>query len=218
MEILSLELLSSDLEKTKSFYRDQLHMEVAVQNDNSVSFVAGNTELTFTEDKSNTPVYHFAFNIPPHQLDEALKTIDASIGVMEIGDGNKIAEFTNWNARSFYFFDATGNILEFIARFDLEDQIHDAFNFNSILCISEIGIVANNVTKAAADLINRYRFTPYVKQPVLENFAAIGDHHGMIILSATGRNWYPTSIPARNFKTGIKIRENGKVRELFFNA
>jgi catechol-2,3-dioxygenase len=40
------------------------------------------------------------------------------------------ANFVNWNAQSFYFLDPSGNIVELIARFDLNDHATDPFRLS----------------------------------------------------------------------------------------
>ena len=39
-----------------------------------------------------------------------------------------IANFVNWHAKSVYFFDPAGNIVELIARFDLDNKTSETFS------------------------------------------------------------------------------------------
>jgi len=47
MSILELELLSDDISETESFYNWVLGLDTLYRDDNSVSFNAGSTKLTF---------------------------------------------------------------------------------------------------------------------------------------------------------------------------
>lgn len=61
-------------------------------------------------------------------------------------NGNDIyVDFPDWNAKSVYFYDAEENILEFIARHNLDEPTNDAtFTSNHIKRISEIGIAVSD--------------------------------------------------------------------------
>jgi hypothetical protein len=52
-----------------------------------------------------------------------------------------IADFVNWRAKSVYFFDPAGNIIELIARFDLNNASSEKFSSEQFLSLSEIGLV-----------------------------------------------------------------------------
>ena len=216
MEILSVELLTNDLQGTEAFYTRQLGFEIVNRQATAVTFKAGLTLLTFTLCNGAEPVYHFAFNIPCNQLEQAYKWIEERTGIIDITPGNKIADFVNWNARSFYFYDNNGNILELIARFDLKNESTLEFCSDSILSISEIGVAVDDVKNAGDELIEKLCLPVFEKQPRLENFTALGDHHGLLIISSVNRHWYPTEKRAQKNYTGIKIRNGGKILTLQF--
>ncbi len=56
-------------------------------------------------------------------------------------DKSFIADFIDWHARSVYFFDPAGNIVELIARDDLNDVADGAFSSRQFRNISETGLV-----------------------------------------------------------------------------
>lgn len=149
MNILEVTLLSNDISGTKSFYTDFLGLKILKEGPESVSFSAGQTKLTFNHIGGIEPVYHFAFNIPPNQLNSALEYVQKGKEILPASaNGELIADFKGWNAKSFYFNDENGNILECIARFDLNNETQD-WNPNSfILNISEIGFVVPDVPEA----------------------------------------------------------------------
>ena len=211
MKILSLEILSNNLTKTEQFYRDVLGLKATEKGNDYISFAAGLTTLTFKFTAHSNPIYHFAFNIPNNQLQEAFKWVENRIEIMDVTPGNKIADFVNWNAKSIYFYDSNGNILEFIARFDLDNKSDAPFSSDSVLCISEIGVATDGVATATDDLINNYNLPVFPRQPRLENFAALGNHDGLLILSSANRHWYPTHKTAQKLHTKLSIESDSDV-------
>jgi catechol-2,3-dioxygenase len=218
VEILKLEILTPDLHKTAQFYQGVIGFSAIEKTETSISFMAGSTELTFIYTGAFNPVYHFAFNIPHNKLEEAFEWTKTRAEIMDVTPGHKIADFVNWNARSFYFYDNTGNILEFIARYDLDNKSDALFDSKSILNISEIGIATDDVTCECDTLISRYDFPVFSKQPRLQNFTALGDHHGLLILSVENRHWYPTEKLAQKHYTKLEVSNGDQVQRLEFYA
>lgn len=217
MDILKLELLSNDLGATEKFYRQELHLVTLKKSDTELEIRAGETTLTFKYTPDLNPVYHFAFNIPNNKLDEAFEWLNKRVEIMDVTPGNKIADFVNWNAKSFYFYDNNGNILEFIARYDLDNKSESEFNGSSILNISEIGVATDDVTDRCDSLVGKYNLPVFSKQPRLPNFTALGDHQGLLILSVTNRHWYPTEKLAQKHYTSMLIKNNQQLHALIFH-
>jgi hypothetical protein len=213
MKLLEVEICSANLEATANFYSGALGLDVVNKADRII-IKAGGSRLIFRIDKSSKPVYHFAFNIPPNQLNEGLQFIKQRAEIIQLPDRQEVADFSNWNAEAFYFFDNNGNILEFIARHDLNIKGKEKFSGASLLSISEIALVTSDVKATAAALQAETGITPYEKQPLLENFGALGDSDGLLILSAENRNWYPTEIPAFKFPCRVKCEQNGATHQL----
>lgn len=108
-------------------------------------------------------------------------------------NGNTTIDFGNWNAHSLYFKDAAGNILEFIARHDLQNA-SDQFE---ILSISEIGLATQDVLAQVKTFQEKTGLLPY-KDECSETFTAVGDADGLFITVKQGRIWYPnTGVPAQ---------------------
>jgi catechol-2,3-dioxygenase len=214
MKILELELLSDDIRKTEVFYNKVLGLPTVSRNDSSVSFAAGRTKLTFRSSKNAKPVYHFALDIPNNKLLEAFAWIERKTEIMEVIPPDKIADFYHWNAKSFYFYDNNGNILEFIARQDLDNASEKPFDGSSILSVSEIGFVSKNVAKLSDELFEKYGLTTFSRQPKLNKFIVLGTDTGLFILVEENRNWYPTDKKAKSFRTKVVFTNNGKTREI----
>lgn len=206
MRFRCVHLLARDLPALTRFYRDVLELPLLAAGAREVSFAAGSSRLTFAACPANQqPCYHFAFDLPEHQFTEAKAWVAARTPLISL-DGNDTFDFSNWNAHAFYFFDPAGNIVEGIARHDLPNASTSPFTGAQICHISEIGLVTPAVAKTATALkralgIEAYRNTEY------ENFAAIGDAHGLFIVVAEGRAWYPVGPEAGIFATAIEIAE-----------
>lgn len=215
MRISEIQLLSDDLIATTKFYTELLNLEMTYEGEDKVSFAAGASTLTFIKSENVHPVYHFAFNIPSLLLHEALTWTKARITILPVAeDGQEIADFVNWNARAFYYKDNNGNILEFIARYDLHADVDGPFDSSSIISISEIGLVSEDLADMGKLISDQYHVPVFSKQPALPNFAAIGDDEGLFILSKTGRHWHPNEVEARSYRSKTFFESEGAKYEL----
>jgi catechol 2,3-dioxygenase-like lactoylglutathione lyase family enzyme len=217
LDILEIQLLTDSLEQTEKFYKEILGLPLMQKEQNSISFLAGSSILTFIKSAHLNPVYHFAFNIPNNKLDEALRWVSTRLELLELEDKSYIAHFDTWNARAFYFYDYNGNILEFIARYDLDNKSNKVFDGSSIQSVSEIGIVTDDVMQLYNDLSVNQKLVPFAKQEVLKNFAALGDDNGLLIISGNGRNWYPTKQKANKYFIKIRTKVEGMEKQFLFN-
>ncbi|MCC6410433.1 MAG: hypothetical protein IT270_02165 [Saprospiraceae bacterium] len=215
MNILQIELLSNDLAATEHFYAQKMGLPVAFQNTDTITFVAGSSLLTFNRtDTTAYPRYHFAFNIPHNRLEEATAWVESFAEPLDVPDGGIIAEFVSWNARALYFYDNNGNILELIARFDLPNATDKPFDQSAILSISEMGVVADEVKEMLGSLIQNNNLAPFSKLAPREDFAALGDDEGLLILAKTQRGWYPTGQAAEKFSANIKFMSGKTFHEI----
>lgn len=214
MKILELELPTNNLEQTERFYRDVLKLKAVDFKSNSVSFSLGHSVLRFIEDKDKNINYHFALNIPKNKTDEALIWISAKLDPIKNSEGNYRTDFNDWNAESVYFFDNNKNILEFIARHDLDNASDQPFNENSILSISEVGVVTDEPLVLAEKFVNEEGLFYFEKGPKREDFVVLGDDNGLIVISRLKRNWYPTDQPAELHKLKMKIEIGSSVRPI----
>jgi len=214
MNIEAIEICTTDIRQTELFYTEVLNFRLLEKNKEMISFVAGDSVLTFRSDVHlERPIYHFAFNIPNNQLKEAIKWLNgrAYLLTVDTEKDSYVADFSSWNANAIYFQDNNGNILEFIVRYDLDDQSEFPFTGQSITCISEIGLVTDDVHEYIRTLTASHDIQLFTKQAPQPRFAALGDDHGLLIISETGRDWFPTTIPARKFPLKIMVStEHGK--------
>src|SRR3954469_22814159 len=108
MNILQVDILSNDLLATENFYSEQLGLELLSKDKNAISVAAGRSILRFSATGIKKPVYHFAFNIPGNQLNEALAYINTRAEILPVSTDEIVADFSNWNAKAFYFHDNNG--------------------------------------------------------------------------------------------------------------
>lgn len=212
MKIKEIILLSDDLSETSRFYSELMGFTIYESTASKITFKVGSSQLTFLYTNDHC-IYHFAFDIPHNKLDEAIQWLSARVDLIEF-QGSNVIDFPNWNAKSLYFYDNNGNILEFIARFENENESYHAFDSSSIVSISEIAFVTENVEKFAKNLIQSHGLTYYFRQIQREDFSVIGDDDGLIIIVKSTRNWFPTPIKAEKFPVKVTIEKNGKNLEL----
>lgn len=208
MYIVNVDIETTDLSKSKVFYTEVLEFELLEESSAFFSVQAGETILTLKAVSTPVEIYHLAFNIPSSQLNESLKWAEGKLDLIKNVEGNLVSTFEEWKAQSIYFRDNDGNILEFIAREDIQLSIDGPFNPAQITCISEIGLVVENPIKQAEKLIAEYDLSYFDKAKPTESFLALGDDQGLLIMVSPNRNWYPTSIPAKYSNLSAIIESN----------
>jgi len=216
MKLAHIQIQSNNIEQTATFYKDILDLPIIEKTKESVSIQAGNSVLEFVENPEFKSIYHFAFNIPENKLDEAIEWCKSKVDLIFIEDQKVITNFENWNANAVYFYDNNGNLLEFIARHDLDNAQTEAFSSKAILNISEIGIVNENPLELGKQLIAEHGLAFFAKNANSELFAAVGDDEGLLIMVKPNRNWYPTQTPSESNTTKVKIENKGTKIELKF--
>lgn len=216
MKLEHVQIQTNNIPETIAFYRDILELPIIEKTSKSVTIKAGNSILKFVENPDFNSMYHFAFNIPENKLEEAIAWCNDKIDLVVIEDKRVIANFETWNANAIYFYDNNGNLLEFIARHDLDNSQIKEFSYKSILNISEIGIVDEDPIELGTQLIEDYGLSFFTKNFNSENFAAIGDDEGLLIIVKPYRNWYPTQTPSQSNKTKVRIENNSESIELSF--
>lgn len=214
MKIKEIELLTDQLNETISFYTELLGFVQIDASAHRISFQVGESVLTFIPSVDTNPIYHFAFTIPVNKIEEAVLWTTGIADVIRNPDNELITDFEDWKARAIYFYDNNGNILEFIARADLNNPSDQPFSTASILSISEMGLVADEPLELAAQLCNDKQLHYFSKGPKRSDFVAIGTDEGLFVVSNPDRNWYPTQKRAEKFPTIIRIETNGVVQQV----
>lgn len=206
MNIATLELLTADLQSQKDFYTSILELPAEL-NTSGLHIQAGATEIVFTQAPHNFDgAYHFAFNIPQNQYQAAKRWITSRVPLLKDKDSREDFHSNTWNSDSVYFLDAAGNVLEFIARHNLNNPAEDEFNASYILNVSEIGLPSENVIALANELCSKLGLSVYKQEPN-ETFTPVGDENGLFILPIKNRIWMPDSgVPAKM----LPVRASGE--------
>jgi len=203
MLLKELRLQTKQLSALFNFYDKVLNLPAIRSGNNSISVTAGKSQIMFdTADTTESPFYHFAFNIPSNKFEEAFQWVQDKVELLWLNDYKSyVADFTNWHAKSFYFIDPAGNILEFIARFDLDDIADEKFSSVHIRNVSEIGLVLplKSFDADVNNLLKQFPLYYFDKQPPMPHFRAVGNDEGLFVIVPENRIWFST----KNTKAGI---------------
>ena len=215
MNITYLELSTRDLIAQRDYYSQVLELPVKLAAER-LEVQAGETLLVFRQAASDFEgAYHFAFNIPENQLNAAKAWISARIPLLHDEAGKNEFDSASWNSHSVYFKDVAGNVLEFIARHNLQNAVSGVFDGSQILNVSEIGLPSEDVVVLANELCARLGLSVF-KQEQNATFTPVGDDDGLFIIPVKDRIWIPNSgVPARLLPVKISFEANGKQRELY---
>lgn len=214
MKISYLELFTNDLQLLADFYSQTLELPIKLSPE-KLEVQAGRTTLVFVKAQPDFDgAYHFAFNIPENQIQQAKEWVLARTELLFDENKQDVFDFSNWNAHSIYFKDSAGNVLEFIARHDLKNDFDEKFESNQILNVSEIGLPSEDVMGLANELCAKLELSVFRQQPN-ENFTPVGDDNGLFILPIKNRIWFPNSgVPAKLLPIKIRGEANGKEWEV----
>ncbi|UJH91180.1 VOC family protein [Antarcticibacterium sp. 1MA-6-2] len=213
MKIERLELQSKHLTEQLKFYRDVLELEIPVYDETSFEVKVGYTSIKFTEDNNATP-YHIAFHIPDKQEEIALTWTKGKVPILR-NNSDEIIDFSNWSAKSFYFYDADKNIVEFIARRNLFKPESSLFSEENIIGVAEIGLATENIEEKFLFLQKNCELEVYDGN--FEKFSAIGDDEGLLItINKELKDWFPTEDKAFASPFKIKFSHRGKQYYLKF--
>lgn len=189
MKIDEITLFTSNIQAQRQFYKTVLGFEIIEDTVNRIAFKTGKSVFAF-QYKAEIKPSHVAFNIPYNAIYDALKWLKGRTEILKFND-NSVSEFPNWKAKAIYFYDTDFNIIEYIAREDIEIESDVAFTAQSILSISEVGIGTNNIETTYKKL-NALKAIP-IFDGNFERFCALGNHEGLFILvNKELKKWYPT--------------------------
>lgn len=203
MRIEQLILDTGKLSSLKDFYKIKLGMNVTGETANSFTIQTSSTNIIFNLSTGlQNPFYHFAFNIPENQFMEAKNWAKERVELISL-NGEDEFDFKNWNAHSVYFYDPAGNIVELIARHNLQNASDEKFTGNSILKISEMGLPVRDPSMFYEKLKQVLELPNFSGD--MKTFIAAGDEDGLFIIVNEGRNWFPDCQSAKIFPALIKI-------------
>ncbi|MCF4100924.1 VOC family protein [Gillisia sp. M10.2A] len=212
MKIERLEIGAGNIRDQLKFYRDLLGFEIQNYKESSFEIQTGYSVLKFVENQDFTP-YHIAFHIPDKQEEKALNWLKDNVQILK-NNNQEIINFSNWNAKSIYFYDADKNIVEFISRRNSNKPSSAIFSGESILGISEIGLATSNI-KEKFEILETAGLEQYDGN--FEEFCAIGDDEGLIItINKNLKSWFPTGDSAYSSNFSIEFNHRGKAYNFLF--
>ena len=189
MKIDELVIFTNKLDQQIDFYATILELPVVNSTPESTSVKIGNSVLTLKY-KSNAVPNHFAINIPSNKEKEALYWLRERVDILQF-DNQEIINFSSWNAKALYFYDLDKNIVELIARKNLNLISNTKFSSKSMLNISEIGIMTNQIHEIYQKLNSLKAIEVYSGN--FEKFCAVGDEEGLFIMVNNElKRWFPT--------------------------
>lgn len=205
MKLQHITIYTNDILQTKDFYVNTLNFSIIQETENRITFEIGDSQLTFIHTSNDLEIYHFAFNIQPNHLNEAITWSEKRFKLLLSPTNNIITNFEQWKAESIYFYDNNGNLLEFIAREDSPILIDKSFSSAAILNISEFGVVSEKALDKAKELITLHNLSLFDKAVASNQFLALGDDEGLLIFVEPNRAWYPTTAKAKKSQAKITI-------------
>jgi len=207
MHIKKLKIFTSKLTVQSHFYTEILGLEKLDLTEKTVSFKMGKSVLEFESALNATP-YHFAINIPSNKEKEALEWLKNKVEILKDGN-NEIQDFAAWNAKAMYFYDIDKNIVEFIARKNLDNHSESKFDQYSLLEISEIGLPTNDIENEFKILNGLSGVEIY--SGGFDRFCAIGDETGLFIcIDKNKKDWFPTGDKAYSSNFEMIMGHNDK--------
>ncbi|MED5017115.1 ring-cleaving dioxygenase [Paenibacillus chibensis] len=205
MRFLDVRLKTAELQPLKRFYEETLGVHVIEAGEDFFSLKIGKTRLTFEVAAEGQPFYHVAFNIPENQFREAKAWLSDKV-TLNREEGEDEADFVSWNAHAVYFEDPAGNIVELIARHSLDNASDEPFGASSLLCVSEVGIVQEDVIAFVDELLGQ-GFTKWREGS--EDFVPVGDEQGLLIVVKKDRRWFFARQDAKIFPVMLRIEGHG---------
>lgn len=213
MEIKLIVLQTKHLPQMKTFYTDTLGFDLVKEAEDSFRIAVGTGEMEFTtKTAEDDPYYHFAFNLPANKFYEAKSWIKEKVNLL-VEDGADEADFAHLPAHALYFYDPSGNIVELISRHGTADESSEPFSVNSIVNISEIGLIVEDAM-AAGERLNELGLNERDGHPISRqflNFMGEKENGVFIILAQPGRRWIFSDKLSAIYPLEITLMNNNKI-------
>ncbi len=187
MRIRKLTLPTTDVTSASRFFGEELQL-----NPSGADVAIGWSVIELVEHESaSAGGVHLAFNVPFNRFRAAKEWLLERRPLQTDMNGRDVFAFDeSWDAESIYFAGPDASILELIARRRLPpSDRHGPFHGSEILCLSEVGLATSNVAAACEHMVDAFGIEP-LGDP-REEFAALGDDEGLLIVTHRGRPWFP---------------------------
>ena len=111
-----------------------------------------------------------------------------------------VIHFPNWNAHSLFFWDPAYNVVELIARHDLDNGRPGKFTRKDVLYASEIAIAVDSQNESAHMLHDDLGLAVYPPGRK-SGWWSMGDENGLILCTQNGRSWGEHTPTPRRLRT-----------------
>lgn len=214
MKYKQITLYTADLMEMRNFYERVLEHTIVSYEDTSFSLQIGSTVLSFEQTRESTePFYHFAFDVPANQFQEAKAWIEERVSLTR-DNGKDHVYFSSIDASSIYFEDPSGNVVEWICRFSHSYEETARFHPRVLQCVSEMSLVVADKSDAAEKLLAcgiPSRDGEAVPDDGL-TFMGHGDEAVYFLLVQEKRIWYFSTQEAKIHPSHV-VLEDGRVIE-----
>ena len=192
LDIILVKLQTNQLNAMKFFYESILGFKVVEEAHNKFTIQTGLTAVTFSDERViNNPFYHFAFDIPSNQFNSAKEWIKQKVQLSTENDEDEVY-FDSIKARSLYFEDPAGNIVEFISRLEDSPKSNLPFTIDHVIKMSEMSLVVEDKITVANEL-NKMALSERDQQHISTNslsFIGTRKHPVYLLLVDPKRKWF----------------------------
>lgn len=192
MKILQFNFKDPEPQHWVEFYGETLGFHCEIKENGVLIELGYSTLLIEKANVKRTPI-HLAFHIATGSILTTKNWLDSKVQWLE-RNSQRIVEFPDWNARSFFFLDSMGNILEGIER---PDRPISTFQLGQegFIGLAEVGLPTTHFEEVKANIL-QHGLGLYDEGN--QDFAALGNYEGLLILVREGRPWFPTDILAKS--------------------
>ena len=190
MQLIEIEMTVRDVDAAAVFYQQALELPVA-SREGAAEVSIGTSKLTLTQGFIGAGSHHLAITVPSDQFGSAKRWLADRVPLLQCAGVDEFALPPPWHSQSSYFVGPEGVLLELIARHDLPTNETEPFTAAGLLGISEIGIAVDDVDAAAKAVDRAFGLNRFDSGG--PGFAPVGDDHGLLILVAPQRVWFPTT-------------------------
>jgi hypothetical protein len=192
MRIRRLTLAAGDLEGQAAFWGGRLGLPVR-GDDDAIEVRLRDSTIRFERAAPALDArYHFAINVPSESIQAAAAWLRERHEVLAF-DGDTVR--SDVGGGCVYFLDAAGNVVELIASPHIEGE-DEPFGPGSLVEIGEVGIASDDPPATVAAVEAAFD-EGVLWRDLGSGLTAVGDHHAVVIVAATGRGWIPVGLEAR---------------------
>lgn len=209
MNIKRVTMYASNFDATKQFYLAKLQLPLLSEEQDRFTINVGETAITFIEAPFiEKPFYHFAFDIPSNQFEEAKAWTKGKVTLSK-ERGEDEVYFEGIDAKSIYFEDPAGNIVEFICRFSDAKQSTAPFTASSLQKVSEMSIVVKDKLTSVSAFHEVSIFERDHKEITAEGLTFMGTREdaSYLLFVNVGRTWFFSNKKAEVFPVEVLLTD-----------